>query len=541
MESSYKERDKFSNESFISDIKGNFLTGEPIVEYEDYYAYARKIIPTITVKEIMDYARPWFTSENQVAVITGPDNVEHLTEDEFRGVVEYVEYDNSILPFEDDFIGQDLIEDDLKGSKIVRTEPVEMFDAEEWYLENGVKVVYRHADYEKDQVNLYAYSEGGTSLYDVKDLPDAENASAFTNAYGVGPFNSISLGKALAGKLVSCSPTIGTTTETVTASSTPQDIETMFKLLYLRFTSPRCDKDKFESILTQNLASIDDVVKNPSKIIQDSLNLITTCHNPRTLLLDRKYLESIDRKHMYEIYKERFANAADFTFFIVGNIDAGELRPLVEKYIGSLPASEGREKWRDNMVRGPKGMVEKRIPIKMETPKSVVVTAFRKEMPYNLHDMYCNTVLKGILDLRYTENIREKEGGTYGVIVAADAVKEPVPEYSLTMNFDCDPDKAEHLKSLVYSELDRIKAEGVTQEEIDKVCKNMLKDFEQSKPHNSYWLSVITTWYIYEINNNDPKDYEDIIRNMKPEDIKDFLCRLTDNPDILDIVFYPAK
>lgn len=542
MESSYKQRDKFGNESFVSDIKDNFLLGEPIVEYEVYYDYITKTIPKITVKEIMEYAKPWFTKKNQVAVVTGPDDVQHLTEDEIRGIISVVEGDDSILPFEDEFIGQDLVnEDELKGSKIREVVPVELFDAEEWILENGVKVVYKKADYEKDNVSLYAYSDGGTSLYGVKDLSNAENAAVFTNAYGVGEFNAIKLKKALAGKMASCGTSIGTNNEVVTGSATPQNLETMFQLLYLRFTSPRMDEEKFESILNQNLANVDKICKNPNKIIQDSIDFITSNYSPRTQPLSRKYLESLKMEKMYEIYKERFGNAADFTFFIVGNVDAKDLKPLVEKYLGSLPTSDKREDWVDNNVRSPKGIVKKVIPIKMETPKSLVVTSFRHEMPYNLHDMYCNNVLRGILDVRYTENIREKEGGTYGVSVNSEASKEPIPIYTMTMTFNCDPDKADHLKSLIYAEIEKVKKEGVTQDEINNITKNLLKDFEQSKPHNSYWLSVITTYYIYDINNNDPAQFVDILKNMTPEDIKDFADRMFDNPDILDIVFTPKK
>ncbi len=541
MESSYKQRDKFRNESFVSDIKDNFLLGEPIIEYEVYYDYVTKTIPKITVKEIMEYAQPWFTKKNQVAIVTGPDDVQHLTEDEIRGIISVVEGDSSILPFEDEFIGQDLVTDDLKGSKIKEVVPVELFDAEEWILENGVKVVYKKADYEKDNVSLYAHSDGGTSLYDVKDLSNAENAAVFTNAYGVGEFNAIKLKKALAGKMASCGTSIGTNNEVVTGSATPQDLETMFQLLYLRFTSPRMDEEKFESILNQNLANVDKICKNPNKIIQDSIDFITSNYSPRTQPLSRKYLESLKMEKMYEIYKERFGNAADFTFFIVGNVDAKDLKPLVEKYLGSLPTSDKREDWVDNNVRSPKGIVKKVIPIKMETPKSLVVTSFRHEMPYNLHDMYCNNVLRGILDIRYTENIREKEGGTYGVSVNSEASKEPIPIYTMTMTFNCDPDKADHLKSLIYAEIEKVKKEGVTQDEINNITKNLLKDFEQSKPHNSYWLSVITTYYIYDINNNDPAQFVDILKNMTPEDIKDFADRMFDNPDILDIVFTPKK
>lgn len=541
METSYNSRDKFTSEGFVGEIQNHFLQGEPILEYEVYYEFAKKIIPKITVEEILDYAKPWFEKKNQIFIITGPEDAQHLTEEEVRGVINFVESDNSILPFEDEFIGQDLVQDELKGSKIVEINEVELFDAEEWTLENGVKVVYRKADYEKDNVTLYAQSEGGTSLYELEELENAENAGVFTASYGAGEFNATALSKALAGKMVSCRMSIGYSEETITATSTPRDLETMFELLYLRFMHPRMDEDRYKAILENNLATIEQAEKNPGKIIQDSINQITSNYHPRTLIFNREYLSKLDMQKMDKIYRERFANAADFTFFIVGNVEAEELKPLVEKYLGSLSADSSREKKIDREIRAPKGLTKKVIEVGMTTPKSVVVTSFHKNMEYELADSYYNSILRGILELRYTENIREKEGGTYGVSVQGSSTKEPVPQHSITMNFECDPERAEHLKSLIYAELDKIKSEGVTVEEIDKVVKNMLKNHEQSKPHNSYWMSVIATYYIHDVNNNDPKNFEEILNNTTPEIIQDFAKRMLDNANVIDVIFMPKK
>lgn len=539
LESSYKGRDKFSSEGFVEDIQNNFLTDEPILEYEDYYEFAKAFIPTITVKDVMENAQKWYVAENQVVVVTGPDNVQHLTEAEVNDIIKAVEADTTIQPFEDDFDGQDLISEQLTGSKIKEIKPLELFDAEEWTLENGVKVVYRKADYEKDNVALYAYSKGGVSLYELEDLVNAENASAFAMSYGVGDFNSTNLSKALAGKMASCKMSIGSTGETVQGASTPADIETMFKLVYLRFMQPRIDEDVFQSMISRNLANIDQVEKTPTKILQDSVSLITSNYHPRTLLYNRAYLEKLDMNRMFDIYKERFANAADFTFFIVGNIEADELKPFVEKYLGSLNTDSSREDKIDRKVRGPKGLVKKVIDLEMETPKAVVLVTMHQYMPYELKDTYVNSVLKGILDLRYTENIREKEGGTYGVSVQASSSKEPEPIYTVTVNFECDPEKAEHLKSLVYAEFEKIKKEGVTVEEVDKIVKNMLKNHEQSKNHNNYWMNVLAAYYIHDVNNNDPDNLENILINIKPSDIQEFANRMFNEPNTVDLIFMP--
>ena len=149
----------------------------------------------------------------------------------------------------------------------------------------------------------------------------------------------------------------------------------------------------------------------------------------------------------------------------MGNIDAETVKPLVEKYLGSVKSYNRKENWVDNKVRGPKGRTEKVIELDLTTPKATVITSFSKEMKTSIHDNLCLNILKGVLDQRYMTNIREKEGGTYGVAVQSGSSKEPYESYSMSMSFDCDPDKAEHLKSLIYAEIDKLMKEGPTQEE----------------------------------------------------------------------------
>ena len=407
MASTYKQKDKIGNESYISSMKSNFISGVPIVDYDSYYQFVQKIVPEITVEDLNNAFKQWNTKKNMSVVITGPDDVIHLTEEEIDGIFNVVNSNNSILPFEDDVVGKDLFDDKvLKGSKIKSEKSVDLFDATEFILDNNIKVVYRKADYEKDQVSLYAYSEGGVSLYDVKDLPCADNAGVFAGAYGMGEFDNIMLGKMLSGKMASCSASIGSTEETVSGGSTPQDVETMFQLMYMRFVQPRVDKEVYEKMIAQNYDIIEQNIKNPSVIIQDSIDRIIANYHPRNMRFSKEYLDQVDMDKMNEIYKERFANAADFTFFIVGNIEKEELKPLIEKYIGSLPTNSKFEKWKDTGVRSPRGYVKKRIEVELETPKSFVVNSLTKRMPYNIKDTYLNSILGSILDLRYTTNIR---------------------------------------------------------------------------------------------------------------------------------------
>ncbi len=541
LESAYKEKDKTDNESFIRDMQAHFLEQEPMVDFEYYYQIAKQLIPTITVDEVNAKAKEWNTGKNQVITITGPsEDTRHLTREEALAIMDKVAQ-ASVAPYHDTVNDTDLITEELAGSKIVKTKNLPQFDAVEWTLENGAKVVFRKADYEKDDVSLSSYSKGGTSLYDVDMLASADNAAGFTAAFGLGDFDAISLKKVLTGKMASCSASIGGMSEAVSGASTPQDFETMLQLLYLRFEKPRFDKEVFASIMNRQEAMLPNVIKNPKKIMQDSIKMIMSNYSPRNLIFNEEYLKQIDLNKIEQIYRDRIKDASDFTFFIVGNIDEEVVKPLVEKYIGSLKSEYRKENWRDNKVRGPKGKTVKEIELELETPKSTVITNFSKDMKYSVYNNICNNILSGILELRYTENIREKEGGTYGVGVQPGITREPYSNYSMTMSFDCDPDKAAHLKSLIYAETEKMMQQAPTQEEVNKVVSNMLKKREQSKNHNGYWMNALYSFYVSGINPADPKNFEDIVNKITPKDIQKFAQTLFKGADVVDMTFKPKQ
>lgn len=539
MESAYKDKDKTNNESYIGEMQEHFLNNEPIVDVDYYYNYVTKLIPTITVEEVNAKAKEWNVNKNQTIIISGPsEGVKHLTKEECEAIIAKVKQ-AKVEAYKDAVSKAELISEELKGGKIVKTTELPQFSAVEWVLDNGAKVVFRKADYEKDNVTLTSYSKGGTSLYDTDMLVSAQNTAAFVGGFGLGDFDDIALGKILTGKMANSAVKINTLSEAVQGASTPQDVETMMQLVYLRFEKPRFDKEIFESIMNQNRSTLPMVLGKPQKIMQDSLQMIMSNYNPRSILYNEDYLNRISLEQIEKVYRDRIKDASDFIFFIVGNVEEETIKPLVEKYIGSIKSEYRKETWRDNNVRGPKGKTVRSIEVDLEVPKSTVITNFSKEMKYSLHNSFCLSVLQGILDLRYTENIREKEGGTYGVGVSGSASRIPYSSYDLTMQFDCDPDKADHLKSLIYAELDKLQKEAPTQEELQKVINNMLKGREQSKNHNSYWLNAIVNYYINGLDTTDPKNYEDILNKMTPKDIQKFLKTLMKGADIVDITFRP--
>lgn len=542
IESALKDKDKTPNASYAEEIQSHFLENNAIVDIEDYIAAVKEILPTITAEEVASQAKNWWKADNRCLIISGPsEGVTHLTEQEARAIVAETE-GKAVTAYEDNSVNGELIEKELAGGSVVKTKELPQFDAVEWTLNNGAKVVFRKADFEKDNVALTATSPGGSSLYsDFDILPAAANTGNFISTYGLGEYDDIALGKLLTGKKVGCSVSISGLYETVSGGSTPKDFETMMQLLYLRFMAPRFDQQAHDVLIERNHIYAQQIAGRPQTMMKDSISRITSNYNPRVQLFNDDYIDRITLERIEKVYRDRISDASDFTFFIVGNVEREEAKEMAEKYIGSIPSTYRHEKWIDRKIRGPKGKVEKEIHLPLEVPKSTVMLMFNNEMKYNLKDVYAIRILGDILTTRYTKSIREEQGGTYGVGVRGSASREPYNNYSMFMQFDCAPEKANELKPLLYLEVDNVVKDGVTEEELDKIVKNTLKEMEQSKAHNSYWMSTLMTYYETGLNMNDPKNVEDMISSLTPKDIQKLAKKFFKKADVLDLIFSPEK
>ena len=539
-ESRYKQRDKINNDQFARDFKSYYIEGEPLTSIDFDWEFVQKVLPTISVEEISAKAKQWMTKENRVIVVMGPDKpqAKHLSKEQALAMTDSID-NNAVAPYNDLAVSSDLISKNLKGSKVKSTKKLPEFDAVQWTLGNGAKVVFRHADYEKDQVSLHALSNGGSSKESDNKMASAMMLNEFMGAFGVGDYKATDLKKALTGKKVSMGVSLSDLMESFNGSSTPKDFETMMQLLYLQFESPRFDQEAYEALLSRYKAYIANSANDPQKIMSDSLALIMTSHNRRTKLMTPELFNEISLEQIKDIYKDRFVDASDFTYFIVGNIDEATAKTMAEKYIGSLTPLSRKETWIDRNIEVPKGKTEREIIIPVEVKKSTVSVNYDAKMEYTPEQNLLLSLFRDILNLRYIETIREKEGGTYGVRVSASYSKFPKQEKTLDLMFDTDPDKARQLKSILYREIDKIAAEGPTAEDLNKAVKNLMKNREQSKLHNSYWMQALTSYYIYSINPAAPENFENILEKVTPAMVQEFVKSFLAKADVVDIIFKP--
>ena len=536
----YNERDKIHNEDYINHYVENYLNGDAYLSAETGYMLVQALLPSITLEDFTNYLNAWITEENQVLVIQGPEGegYQHLNKDESLAIFQKVAA-AEIEPYEEEALAESLVSEELSPLAITSTRMLDQFDAVEWTLANGARVIFRHADYEKDQVQIRGYSVGGSSLYNNEYVPSADMLTSLTSFYGLGDFDATNLQKMLTGKNVNFDLQLGNLNEGVNGSTTPKDLETMMQLLYLSFNKPRFDKSAHEAIMARYRGLVENMGNNPQKIMGDSLNLILTSYNPRTRILDLDFLSDIKFEMIEEVYLDRFADASDFFFVIVGNVEEEQLKPLVQKYIGGISDLNRSENWIDRKVREPEGLVKKEIPLALETPKANVNIVINQPMKYNPYNRQVMSVIEGILDLRFTESIREEEGGTYGVGIRTSLERIPYGKANMTIGFDCDPERADDLKAKVYLELDKLAKEGPSAEDLSKTVENMLKTREQSKEHNSYYLNAIYGFYVNGINYDDPANYEDILKSLGTKDVKKAMKAFYKKPNVVDVVFKP--
>lgn len=541
-DSYYKQKDKIPNDSYISNIQAYFLTHEPSPSVDFEYDFVKNIIPSVSAEEISALFKSLMVEENRVIAVIGPEDksIKHLSESETKEIIKKVQ-SSEISVYQDFKTGNSLINESLPGSKVVKTTELKQFGAIEWTLANNTKVIFKRVDYEKDNVILSAYSPGGSSLYEVDMLASAGMLPAIIDTYGIGDFDNVTLQKMLSGKKANASINLSEITEGISGSSTPKDFVTMMQLLWLRFEKPRFDAEAHNAIMSRYVAFITSMAKDPSKIMQDSVSLFLTDYNQRTSVMNPEFLQRVDFEKIKKIYTERFSNASDFVFFIAGNISEDTVKPLVEKYIGSIKSFPGRENWIDRKVMPPKGKFIKDVLIPLAVPKATVFISHNAQLKYNSVNNVTLKVIQGILDLVFTEKVREEAGGTYGVSLNIGSQKYPVQQATGLIMFDCDPAKANDLKAIIYRELNKLITSGPSQENLDKTISNLLKNREESKLHNSYWSNALYSYYFTGIDVNDPKNYEEILKKLTINDVKKVASLFFSKADLADIVFRPKS
>lgn len=472
----------------------NFLQNEALPTIWQELAFHRRFLPEITLAEINALATDWFPDQNRLVVVSAPDATGIVLPDASQlAAVLRAAAEKPLEPYVDAGAGQTLMPaPPPRGSIVKTTDRGE--GILEWTLSNGATVVLKPTTLRADQILFRATASGGTSLASDADFLSARVADDIVNASGVGQFNGIVLDRLLSGKAVGVRPYIGEIREGLGGGATPQDLETLFQLIYLRFTQPRADPTAFAAMKSQALAVLANQTASPDVVFDQAVEAAMSGNSPRRQPETPETVARWDMDKALAFYKARFADAANFTFVFVGSFTPDQIRPLVETYVASLPATHANETWRDLGIRPPTGIVERTVE-KGIAPKSAVSIVFSGPMQYDEENLLAMRVVTLLLQSRLNDVIRQELGGTYNITATSDTSKYPRPEYRVKIDWTCDPARVASLTERVMQEIAFVRMTMLPPESIARIREVLQREFDRNSQDNGFVLSQIVRKY----------------------------------------------
>ena len=494
-ESAYAEREKTPSPAFAGELVRHYLTGEPAPGIAVELELVERLLPTLELAELNRLAAEWISEHNRVVLLTAPDTEAAGLPDEAELLAAFAAADAlDPEPWVDRVRDRPLVERPPAPGAVVETTELPQLGVTEWRLANGARLVLKPTDFRNDQVALVGFSPGGHSLAGDDEFVSAVFADAVLRQSGLGGFDRSELQKALAGKVASAGTFIGELEEGVSAGGSPDDLETILQLVYLGFTAPRADAEAVAAWKTRTAELLRNRLVRPEAVFGDRLTEVLTGGHPRYRPPTEQMLDEIDLDRALAFHRQRFADAAGFTFVIVGNFDPELLRPQVETWLGGLPAGGGEETWRDVGVERPEGVVEVEVAAGLE-PKSRVRLILHGPADWSREERHLFGSLTEALEIRLREILREDLGATYGVSVGGSLSSRPRQEFSLSITFGCAPDRARSLLERVIAELAEVRKSGFAEDTVSKVREQQRRRREENLKQNDFWLGALTDAY----------------------------------------------
>ena len=533
LESAYNERAKVRSQRYCKEYVRHFIDNEPIPGIENEYTIMNQLAPNLPVELVNQVVTSLMSDSNLVlmAMLPEKEGLVHPTEEEIAQLLAAVAAED-ITAYEDKVSDEPLIAEEPAGGKVVKVKAAK-HGYKQLTLSNGATVYLKSTDFKADQILMTVVSKGGTALYDASEAINLGQVVDVIENNGIGNFNTTDLQKVLAGKKAGVAPYINLNMEGMNGSSTPKDFETLMQLTYLQFTAPRLDDEAFASYKSKMKAMLENQELDPQTALGDTITKVLYNNHPRAISMKAADVEKTDDARILEIYKERFANAADFSFIFTGAIDEAVAIPLIEKYIGGLPAGGKKEKYVDAKVDIQKGEIKNVFEKQMATPSATVYLVYSGDMKHNLKNALMMSVTDQILDIIYTEEIREKEGGTYGVGTSGSITRIPKESFRLLVMFQTAPELREKLTGIAVDLLNKFAEEGPRQKDLDKVREYMLKKYAENQKENSYWANMLHNEIA--LGYDGYTDYEKTLNSITTEDLKKFMKSMLKQGNAIEV------
>ena len=541
MESALKEKDKTASENFVNEYMQYFLKGEAAPGIDEEYKLVQQQIPGITLAEINDLTKQCISDVNRDVVIMAPEKEKGNLPDKVV-VDKWIKsiQDEKLTAYVDQVSDKPLVAKIPAAGKVVAEKKLNELNVTELTLSNGVKVVLKPTDFKTDEIKFNAFSPGGTSLYNETDYQSAANAANIISNSGLGDFTANELPKLLNGKIVEVSPYISERAEGIRGYSAPKDLETALQLTYLYFTEPRKDTTIYKGFISRSISGLANRANDPQSVFSDTISAVLGNYNIRRTGPSVTKVEQINLEKAYSIYKERFADASDFTFTFIGNFEVEQIKPILEQWLGSLPSIKREEQAKDLGIHIPAGLIQKTV-YKGSDQKATVRLVFSGEYVYNEDNNIQLEALGEVLQIKLLDRLRELEGGVYSPSARTNYTKFPKNRYSITVAFGCAPENVGKLIAATMDEINKIKTTGAEAGDIQKVIAEDTRTTETQLKENGFWLGYLSKSFE---NNDDPKEileYIESLKNVTPQSVKAATATFLSGDNLVKLILLPEQ
>lgn len=515
----YQERNDRRNSYFVNKCVHNFLEAEPLTSEEFDLQLTQQFDREVTLAEVNRAAHELISNKNQVCVLYGSDKEDVVlpNEQQLEQTI-LTAQQQTYSPYVEQQLADQLISTLPQPGKIVSEQPY-LHGFTELTLSNGMKVYVRTTDFTADQIQMTIKGEGGTSQYADDDIPNFSLITSSITDAGVGDFDATTLRKMLTGKAVRVSPSVGSRGQSISGSGSVKDMKTMFELAWLYFTQPRRDTTAFNSLMNRTRSFLSNRNASPKVDYNDSIRAILYGHHPRMEPVTQEVVDKADYDRIFQIYKERFADAANFKTVIIGHASLDELRPLICQYLATLPATNRHEQTRwDRIPRIVGGESTHVFRKAMATPLANVSIFYTTDVPFSPQSDLELDFLKRCLSIAYTDSVREEKGGTYGVGVNFELDKDDQPNATLKISYNADPSRYEELNPIIYQQLQHIAEHGPEASSMEKVKKYLVKQYAQLAIDDGYWDYVV--WHQIDDDADFDRDYCQMVEQMTARQVQ---------------------
>lgn len=536
-----KEEGKINSKTYVEGYIDHFINQDPIPASEFSYKFYKEQLPGISLEEVNNIAEKWIRDENITLVLAGPEkeDLKLPNEEGLKKLLNSVK-NMKLDPYVDDLNVTKIMQEKPAAGKYIDSKYIESVGVTELKLSNGITVILKPTSLQNDIINLSAFRSGGSSLAPDSNYISARNAGEIISESGINNISSSALRKLNMGKTVSVRPYINFYDELIRGTSSTDELETMLQMTHLYFTNPNKDENIFKAFKARQIASVKNEDASPFGYFYKRIAIEMTDNHLRAIPITMEQIENeLDLDKAYEFYKNRFSNADGFTFLFVGNFDIEGIKPLLETYLGSLPAFKSEHSSKDIGLRYTQG--NNKTYYRGKEEKGDVQLRFNGKTDFSIKEQKIINALASLVKLKLYEELREKMGEVYGIRVAGYITDVPYEWYRLSVEFSCSPENVDELIKAVHAEIETIKTRGVEEADLTKIKEAIRLNAKEGLDYNSYWVSKLKESYEFNLDPANILDYNSFADELTGEDLQNAAIKFLKKDAYSQFILLPEK